>query len=156
MRGPVEIYDFTEAMTHRLLASQYGIGRYDEHRPGMYAGEQFQRINATFMGIDIAAPVENRFTRSLRAVSSSWAIMPCPSITVPRSSQHHWLGQDVYTLNGHLSVQSGRMERRRLDCTGQVVAWVGSESENGGWNSISISNYVSTRQTPMTTVCLGR
>ena len=37
-----EVYDFTKGYDpHRELATPYGVGRYDERRPGMYEGEQF-------------------------------------------------------------------------------------------------------------------
>ena len=42
-----EVYDFTSGYdANRVLASPYGVGRYDEHRPGMYEGEQFQEVGS--------------------------------------------------------------------------------------------------------------
>ena len=54
-----EVYDFTGGYDpNRTLASQYGIGRYNEVRPGMYEGEQFEGIRNIHVGIDIAAPAQ--------------------------------------------------------------------------------------------------
>jgi hypothetical protein len=52
-----EVYDFTQGYDpDRTLSHPYGIGRYDEHRPGMYEGEQFEGIRNIHMGIDIGCP----------------------------------------------------------------------------------------------------
>ena len=52
-----EIYDFTRGYDpDRELSHAYGIGKYDEVRPGMYEGEQFEGIRNIHMGIDIGCP----------------------------------------------------------------------------------------------------
>lgn len=138
LRGPVEIYDFTEGYDpHRRLANPYGIGRYDEHRPGMYAGEQFQADQRDIhMGIDIAAPVGEPVHAFFEGRIFKLGDNPLPFDYGPTIiTQHRWLDQDVYALHGHLS-------RSSLDAwsegdsviQGQEIGWVGSQSENGGWN----------------------
>src|SRR5690606_29305259 len=53
-----EVYDFTSGYdADRPRSSPFGIGRYDEKRPGMYGSEIFAGQRDIHMGIDIGAPV---------------------------------------------------------------------------------------------------
>ena len=54
-----EVYDFTEGYDpDRYSSSAYGFGRYDERRPNMYAGEQYEEPKRDIhVGLDIAALV---------------------------------------------------------------------------------------------------
>ena len=54
-----EVYDFTKGYDpNRELQSDYGVGKYNEHRPGMYQGDHFEKERRTIhIGIDIAAPI---------------------------------------------------------------------------------------------------
>ena len=55
----VELYDFSQGYDpNRRLLSPFGIGKYNEHRPGMYTGDLFETEARTIhMGIDIGAPI---------------------------------------------------------------------------------------------------
>ena len=54
-----EVYEFTKGYDpNRELATPYGVGRYDERRPGMYEGEQFMADRRdVHVGVDLAGPV---------------------------------------------------------------------------------------------------
>lgn len=132
-----EVYDFTGGYDpNRTLASPYGVGRYNEVRPGMYEGEQFDGIRNIHVGIDIAAPAQESvhafFKGSIfKLGDNNLAYDYGPTII----TRHEWLGQTVYALHGHLS-RSSLLSWKEGDCfqSGDVLAHVGTEQENGGWN----------------------
>ncbi|MAY79263.1 MAG: peptidase M23 [Deltaproteobacteria bacterium] len=132
-----EVYDFSGGYDpNRTLASAYGIGRYNEVRPGMYEGEQFEGIRNIHVGIDIAAPthepVHAFYGGSIfKLGDNNLAYDYGPTII----TRHEWLGQIVYALHGHLS-RSSLLSWKEGDCFngGDVLAHVGTEQENGGWN----------------------
>ena len=53
-----EVYDFTKGYDpNRKRISEYGIVKYNEVRPGMYTGDNYEPENRNIhVGIDIAAP----------------------------------------------------------------------------------------------------
>ena len=54
-----DVYDFTEGYDPDRSRREFGIGRYDEDRKGMYTESMFTEDQRTIhMGIDIAAPPE--------------------------------------------------------------------------------------------------
>jgi peptidoglycan LD-endopeptidase LytH len=133
-----EVYDFTAGYDPaRTLASPYGIGRYDEHRPGMYLGDQFiEGQRNVHVGIDIAAPVGE-------AVHSVYAgtIFALRDNALPYDygptliTRHTWLGQVVFALHGHLSREClSRWSPGDSFEAGVVLAEVGAREVNGGWN----------------------
>lgn len=132
-----EVYDFTGGYDpNRTLASQYGIGRYNEVRPGMYEGEQFEGIRNIHVGIDIAAPAQESvhafYEGSIfKLGDNNLAYDYGPTII----TRHEWLGQTVYALHGHLS-RSSLLRWKEGDhfAAGDVLADVGTKQENGGWN----------------------
>ena len=133
-----EIYDFTEGYdSDRPLAYPYGVGKYNEHRPGMYAGEQFTEDQRDIhIGIDIGTPVGEPvhafYGGTIHALGDNdipWDYGPT-IITV-----HRWLNQTVYALHGHLS-RASLAEWSVGDHfeQGATLGWVGTKAENGGWN----------------------
>ena len=133
-----EVYDFTEGYNpERMLRYAYGIGRYDEPRPTMYAGEQFKSGNRhVHTGIDIAAP-SGEAVRAFFAgeifgeANHAQAYDYGPTLI----TKHRWLDQTVFALHGHLSRTSlGRWEVGQTFERGSTLGWVGGKEENGGWN----------------------
>jgi peptidoglycan LD-endopeptidase LytH len=132
-----EIYDFTQGYDpDRTLSHPYGIGRYDEHRPGMYEGEQFEGIRNIHMGIDIGCPAGEPVYAFSAGTIHKLGDNAIPYDYGPTLITRHQVGDDVlYALHGHLS-------RSCLDQwsegdhfeAGQVLAHVGEKHENGGWN----------------------
>jgi peptidoglycan LD-endopeptidase LytH len=136
-----EVYDFTGGYhPERMRKSQFGVGRYNEKRPQMYEAALFkkdaERVRDIHVGIDIAAPVgtsvhaffAGRIHRS--TYNSAQGDYGATIVTV-----HKFREGDLYALHGHLSLKSleNLNEGMRFEA-GDIIAWVGDESENGGWN----------------------
>ena len=133
-----EVYDFTEGYdAQRVLTSPYGIGRYDERRPGMYLGEQFSEGERNIhMGIDLAAPVGEPvyafYAGTLFALGDNALPYDYGPTLVTR---HTWAGQVVFALYGHLSRESlsGWSIGESFEA-GAQLGEVGRREVNGGWN----------------------
>ena len=135
-----EVYDFSQSYDpDRMRSGEFGIGRYNEKRPGMYSTELFTSGVAPrdiHIGVDLAAPVnapvyafyEGRIF--LTAVNSAAGDYGGTIIT-----EHDLGGRLIWALYGHLSHRSvthrksGDHLRR-----GDVLGWLGRKEENGGWN----------------------
>ncbi len=136
-----EIFDFTRSYDpKRMLAFDYGIGRYDERRAGMYTTELFTgdagNIRDVHMGIDIGAPVGT----PVHAFEAGKVF--CAGINPGAGdyggtliTEHDLPGLRFWVLHGHLShvsvqgKQAGDSFKK-----GDLIAWVGNSDENGGWN----------------------
>ena len=133
-----DVYDFSEGYDpERTRSSIYGVGKYNEVRPGMYLGDQFTDDNrCVHVGIDLAAPVGTAVSSFFDGVifklgDNNQAYDYGPTII----TRHEWHHQTVYALHGHLSRSS--LELWSLGDTiraGQTLAYLGSKAENGGWN----------------------
>lgn len=132
------VFDFTNGYdpNHNLSRGGYGIGRYDERRPGMYTSALFGSNRVVHMGIDLGAPIGtpvhafydgtvHLFGYNGAEGDYGWTLVTC----------HLLDGVALYALYGHLSARSiagkthGQPIRR-----GDVLGWVGDRDENGGWN----------------------
>jgi len=133
-----EVYDFTTGYDPaRPRASTYGVGRYNERRPDMYAGDQFvEGRRDIHVGIDLAAPagepVHAFFPGTIFMLGDNALPYDYGPTLITR---HQWSGQIVYALHGHLSRES-LVPWSRGDSfeAGEVLARVGCREENGGWN----------------------
>lgn len=132
-----EIYDFSGGYDpDRERTSAYGVGKYDERRKGMYVTEIFGGIRDVHVGIDIAAPPDtpvHAFFEGeyfLLGNNSQPGDYGYTLITL-----HRFGGKPLYVLHGHLSAKSleGKSPGGKF-AKGDVIAWVGDRSENGGWN----------------------
>ena len=133
-----EVYDFTAGYDpDRYRSSPYGIGRYNEKRPTMYAGEQYEEPKRDIhIGLDIAAPVGTAVYafyegRIAFQGNNDKAYDYGPTII----TEHTWLGQTVYALHGHLSRET--LSLHRIGDTfdrGDIIGRLGTKAENGGWN----------------------
>ncbi len=133
-----EVYDFTQGYDpNRELACPYGVGRYDEHRPGMYAGEQFMEDRRdVHVGVDLAGPAGEPVHAFFAGTIFELGDNALPYDYGPTIiTRHTWLDQVVFALHGHLA-------RKSLDgwqpgdtfAAGDVLGHLGDENENGGWN----------------------
>lgn len=133
-----EVYDFTQGYDpHRALASPYGVGRYDERRPGMYLGEQFvDGGRDVHMGIDLAAPAGEPVLAFYAGTVFLLGDNALPFDYGPTLiTRHRWLDQTVYALHGHLSRESlARWSPGDIFEAGDELGQVGSAEVNGGWN----------------------
>ncbi|MGZ3711752.1 MAG: peptidoglycan DD-metalloendopeptidase family protein [Bdellovibrionota bacterium] len=135
-----EIFDFTQSYDpFRTLKSAFGIGRYNEKRPGMYNTDIFKEHGSQrdiHMGIDIGAPIGTEvfsfwggeiFLTGYNGAEGDYG----NTVIV----KHTLAGTDLYALYGHLSQASieGKKPGQKIS-KGEVIAWVGDKHENGGWN----------------------
>ncbi|MFP5459362.1 MAG: peptidoglycan DD-metalloendopeptidase family protein [Bacteriovoracia bacterium] len=132
-----EVYDFTKGYDpNRSMLSEYGIGRFDEVRKGMYTTELFAGERNIHMGIDIAAPVGTSIRSFFDGEIYLFAYNAAPGdYGHTLITKHELNGTEVYALYGHLSAAStaNKAVGQKVNA-GDVIAWVGDKSENGGWN----------------------
>lgn len=133
-----EIYDFSaEYNPNRRLKSDFGIGKYNEHRPTMYTEAQFTKSSRTVhMGIDIAAPAGTPVYAFDDGIIFDQAYRSAPQDyggTI--ITQHQLQGRTLYVLYGHLRKTSIliRQKNQRFQ-KGEILAHLGEKEENGGWN----------------------
>jgi len=133
-----EVYDFSQGYDpNRTLSCEYGIGKYNEHRPGMYQGEHFEQEQRTVhIGIDIAAPIGTNihaFTDGI-IYKQGYNALPWDYGTTI-ITEHIVEGKKLYALHGHLSKESLRLRKEgEAFSRGDIIATVGNKDENGGWN----------------------
>ena len=134
----VPVFDFSMSYDpDRTLESPFGIGKYDEIRPTMYTEAQFAKdVRNIHMGIDIAAPVNTAVYAIAGGEIFALGINDLPQDYGPTIITSHDInGSRLYILHGHLSAKS--LTKWQIgDCfdSGDVLGWVGSFDENGGWN----------------------
>lgn len=132
-----EVYDFTQGYDeNRPRQSQYGIGRYNEVRAGMYDQELFQGIRNIHVGIDIAAPVSEQVCAFYDGEIFLFQDNDQKGDYGPTIISRHLLNDlTLYALHGHLSRESliGKSVGQKIK-KGEAFARVGDRHENGGWN----------------------
>ena len=113
----------------------FSIGKYDELRPGMYNTEIFHGERFLHVGIDIGAPIGTPCMAFSDGEVSHFGYNPEPgdygNVLIIK---HKLDGVSLWALYGHLSSES--IENKILGqkvVAGEVVAWFGDQSENGGW-----------------------
>jgi murein DD-endopeptidase MepM/ murein hydrolase activator NlpD len=133
-----EIYDFSKDYDpNRTLRSPFGVGKFLERRPTMYVQEQYTKTQRNIhLGIDIGAPIGTPIMAFADGTIFSYANNDLPGdygYTI--ITKHTALDQTLYCLFGHLAKQSldGLTPGKPLK-KGEVFAWVGDKTENGGWN----------------------
>lgn len=132
-----EVYDFTQGYDeNRVLKSSYGVGKYNEKRKGMYKGPLYTDQRDIHMGIDIGAPVGTPIHMFYDGEIFLFDYNSLPldyGYTI--ITKHTFDNIDLYALHGHLSKKS--IQNKTLGqkiSKGEIFAWVGEKSENGGWN----------------------
>lgn len=145
--GPSEVFDFTKGYdAGRKLTAPFGIGRYDEDRVGMYEtaifkGQALEDRRTIHMGLDIGAsegtPVFSPFAGEIfgtakRTEAGDYGGTIIVRGEVSGGGSH---GEVLFSLFGHLSFASADRWKsgERVEC-GELLGWLGSKSENGGWN----------------------
>ncbi len=130
------VLDFTAEGQGNLLGARYTIGRYDERRPGLYQSTQFtQSQRDLHVGIDLGAPAGTPlyafdeghiFDFKIHSASGDYG----PTLI----SEHNFQGRRLFVLWGHLTASSlkDKSKGQKIE-RGEVLAWIGSENENGGW-----------------------
>jgi peptidoglycan LD-endopeptidase LytH len=132
-----EVYDFTKGYdANRFRSDEYGIGRYNEVRVGMYTTELFSDGRNVHMGIDIAAPVNTPIKSFYEGVVFLFDYNAADGDYGYTLIVEYDLGAEkLYALYGHLSKDSLKNKKigQKVNAS-EVIAWVGDRHENGGWN----------------------
>ena len=134
----VYVHDFESYNKFQKTSNLFSIGKYNEKRPNMYEGDLFEKTNRFIhMGIDIGAPVGTPvksfydgeiflFKYNDQKLDYGYTII----------TKHQIKGQNIYALYGHLSNSSLKDKKiGQKIYSGEVIAHLGSEEENGGWPS---------------------
>ena len=134
----VYVHDFESSNKFQETSNSFSIGKYNEKRPNMYEGDLFEKTNRFIhMGIDIGAPVGTPvktfydgeiflFKYNDQKLDYGYTII----------TKHQIKGQNIYALYGHLSNSSLKDKKiGQKIYSGEVIAHLGSEEENGGWPS---------------------
>ena len=134
----VYVHDFESNNKFQNTPSSYSIGKHNEKRPNMYQGDLFEKTNRFIhMGIDIGAPVGTPvksfydgeiflFKYNDQKLDYGYTII----------TKHQIRDQNIYALYGHLSNSSLKDKKiGQKIYSGEVIAHLGSEEENGGWPS---------------------
>lgn len=142
------VFDFTRGEDKSWKCPfEYQIGRYNEFRPGMYETEIFGGVRNIHVGIDIGAPVDTPVYAFADGKIHSFGINPEDGSYGPTIITEHDIdliksselslessSDKFWVLHGHLSKQSlNGLEIGMKINSGDVIAKIGSESENGGW-----------------------
>jgi murein DD-endopeptidase MepM/ murein hydrolase activator NlpD len=144
--SPCPVFDFSgerdfPQMDREVRGHSHGIGRYDEHRPGIYTSQLYEVADpgdrrTVHMGVDLFAPagtaVHAFWEGEIFLYGNNSAHLDYGYTIVTR---HVLDGIELYALHGHLAGRSlagksaGQPIRR-----GEAIAWLGERQENGGWH----------------------
>ena len=117
------------------IDDEYCIGKYDEVRPNMYKTSIFGGIRNIHVGIDIGGPVGTSCRAFEKGIISNFGYNPEPGdYGFVIITEHKISGVRVWALYGHLNSKSidGKSIGQVIE-KGEIIAWFGNESENGGW-----------------------
>ncbi|MGB1587250.1 MAG: peptidoglycan DD-metalloendopeptidase family protein [Poseidonia sp.] len=145
---PYWVFDFSRPQPNGWDAPYtFTVGRYDEHRPAMYTTELFDGVRDHHVGLDLGAPVGTPIHAFGAGTVYAVALNDEDGSYGPTLiTQHHLALPDrvggplsetpvtFWVLYGHLSMAT--LERWKVGDRfeqGEVLAWMGDESENGGW-----------------------
>ena len=135
------IFDLTQPASPDLHPeSPYGVGRYNEKRVGVYETDLFQRAGSDrrdiHVGVDLAAPAGSKVYAFYAGTLLMAAVNGAPGDYGGTLITEHQLGErTIWALYGHLSHASvHNLKIGSSFSAGQILGWLGSESENGGWN----------------------
>jgi len=117
------------------LQDGWGVGGYNEKRPGMYTAPQYKNERYIHMGVDIWAPAGEPVYAPADGIllyqkNNDQAGNYGPTIVL----KHQLSDQTIFALYGHLSESSLELHKERDPVkSGEMIGRLGSENENGGW-----------------------
>ncbi|MEE2751389.1 MAG: peptidoglycan DD-metalloendopeptidase family protein [Myxococcota bacterium] len=124
----------TESGLQAQRTSLFTIGRYDEVRC-IYTQALFGGVRNVHVGIDLGAPAGTPVHAFTDCVIHKMGINADPGDYGPTLVTEQVVeGERIWALFGHLSASSltGHAVGQKLR-RGEVLGWIGSEAENGGW-----------------------
>jgi peptidoglycan LD-endopeptidase LytH len=113
----------------------FAIGRYAEHRPTTYTTALFEGRRNIHVGIDLFGPAGSAVHAFADGRVHLFGYNEAPGDYGHTIITHHVLdGLELFALHGHLSARSTQSLRQGQELRrGEVFAWTGERSENGGW-----------------------
>lgn len=124
-----------DSLTAFIESGGWGVGGYLETRKIMYVAPQYENRRNVHMGIDIWAA----------AGEPVYSVLDSEVVYTAFHKQegnyggtivlkHEIEGQELFALCGHLSRESLDVSKAgKKYKTGDVVGWLGDETENGNW-----------------------
>ncbi len=120
---------------HRIPSDhRYSIGRYNEQR-AIYTQELFEGLRTIHVGIDLGAPAQTPVHTFADCTLYAFGINSADGDYGPTLVTEQVIEDEIiWALYGHLSKQSllGKAVGQTLR-KGELIGWIGSEEENGGW-----------------------
>ncbi|MFL2941266.1 MAG: peptidoglycan DD-metalloendopeptidase family protein [Candidatus Poseidoniales archaeon] len=116
-------------------SGKFCVGKYNEVRPDMYNTNLFEGVRNIHMGIDIGGPVGTPCMAFLDGEISHFGYNSEPGdYGFVLITKHVLSGKNFWALFGHLDSASisGKKVGQKVS-KGEVLAWFGDYSENGGW-----------------------
>lgn len=112
----------------------WSIGRYDEER-AVYTAALFGGRRTLHVGLDLGGPEGVAVHAPLDGDVFRAGVNPAAGDDGPTLiTAHEWDGAPLYILYGHLSTASlSHSPVGRRFHAGDVLGWLGSPHENGGW-----------------------
>jgi len=128
-----EVLDFTTTEVP-TPSHRWSVGRYDEDRR-IYTQELFGGARTVHVGVDLGGPEGTAVHAFADGEVLHAGYNPAHGdyghVVV---TAHRLDGVPLYALHGHLSAASlGCSPRGRRFAAGDVLGWLGGETENGGW-----------------------
>lgn len=140
LSGGADVFDFTggyDTGSIKKFIDQGGraVGGYNENRKEMYLAPQYQNKRNIHMGIDFWAPAGEPVYAALDGFIAYKAFHnQTGNYGATIVLKHQWKGESIFALYGHLSLASlKKAEPGSPVKAGDVVGWLGDESENGEW-----------------------
>jgi murein DD-endopeptidase MepM/ murein hydrolase activator NlpD len=134
--GEWHIFDFTAGYKSAPDSKKtWGIGRFNEKRPGMYIGPQYKNGRDIHMGIDFWTPVGEPVYAFYEGEIAYFRDNARKADYGPTIVTKHSLeGTTLFALYGHLSRSSlkGITIGQQFEA-GEQLGQVGSKQVNGGW-----------------------
>lgn len=131
------VFDFSTGKDlSEVITGDYGIGRFNEKRPGMYQGFQSDDNRDIHMGVDLFVPagviVRAFHNGEIIDVDNNDQVGDYGyTITAQHTLED---GRDIFALYGHLGAATLDITKPGdLVSSGQQIAIVGSFDENGNW-----------------------
>lgn len=113
----------------------HSLGCYGEKREGLYLQPLFGAIRNIHMGLDFFAPLGTPvFSVAEGQVLFSEYRGEAGDYGGTLILEHRWQQKPLYALYGHLSKRSvERWNKDRSIHASEVLGWMGTPEENGGW-----------------------
>lgn len=124
-----------DSLTAFVRSGGWGVGGYLETRKIMYETAQYKNGRNIHMGIDIWAPVGEPVYSVIGGEILYSAYLDDEGNYGGTIILKHMIeGQEFFALYGHLSKKSlEKCKTGQKKKTGDIVGWIGDESENGNW-----------------------